>query len=645
MKSPEARKKVEAHFEKWIQDGCLSRSDFIGLLKMLGLRNTDAEELMRVLDPECHERLPYKNFLDFIFGSTEQSEVSTTKVAPTTETTEQAAPQTETSEQAASPTTDAISTSATDALNAALKDSASTTDALNAALMEALNAAPVLSEAVNLEGSQSEKASAPACIPAANQCSQCGVQGDVFRDPLDPTDLDLYCEKCWIESYSNSPHEAPDLSGLTDKLVIVHPIKIWRERELSQKWMQAPLANWPPYASPTRPVKEAQAVACPSGNPEDMEKKPGQSWIDLKVRVIPDLVGRHARDCTRSGRPCRREVLAGRYRIDAMCGTGHFTRAFRGTDLINSTPVCIKRHNGLTIETLTDMMALSQRLEAVDPAMDFFPRLVDQFFDMSGYTVEAMLDGSNCLELGLENPDFFKKMTNLRHVAKGGLKGLQLLSVAGIVHCDLKPDNIMWTEASTPEGDPLVRIVDFGCARLDSRCEDGRNWSLKEGGAGHLGKWAPEMALRLPITAKADVWGLAVSLLELHSGRTMWSNDDDTIEAILAQALGLLNARNGLPSELLRRSPLDITRLYSPAPAHFPCCRMSGTNKLEEMRPAVWGLGQVLGHSTHWDEEKSNLADFVVKAMEMDPQKRPSAAEMMSHAFIENAAKKPDETT
>ena len=39
------------------------------------------------------------------------------------------------------------------------------------------------------------------------------------------------------------------------------------------------------------------------------------------------------------------------------------------------------------------------------------------------------------------------------------------------------------------------------------------------GRAGHIGKWAPEMMLRLPITDKADVWGSGVALLELYSGR------------------------------------------------------------------------------------------------------------------------------
>ena len=51
-----------------------------------------------------------------------------------------------------------------------------------------------------------------------------------------------------------------------------------------------------------------------------------------------------------------------------------------------------------------------------------------------------------------------------------------------------------------------MKIVDFGCARLD---QEKSNWALAEGGAGHLGKWSPEMNLRLPIGHRSDVWGTA----------------------------------------------------------------------------------------------------------------------------------------
>jgi len=631
MTVTDPRKKVEATFEKWIpdEDGCLVRSDFIDMLIMLGLCRKAAEELLNVLDPKSRDRLPYKEFLDFIFLPAEQPEAHSAKVESNVEPTKKVS-----DDGKVSPPKDlnkdpspGLSDSQTTKASEGAETIASTSDG-----------AP--SSDTTVDSSKTAESMKPVVDPETfKQCSQCLVKGaDVFQDCVW---LENYCPRCW-ELYCENPEETvSNPGGLPEKLVTVFPGKIWNQSNLSRRWMQMPIPGWPPYASPTPAVKDAQAVACPpSGDPADIPPNPGQNWVDVRVRVIPNLIGTHARECTRNDRPRLREVLSGRYQVEGTCGAGHFTRAFRATDLITKKTVCVKRHNSLTVEILTDMMAIGQRLQKVDPDSEFFPRLVDQFFDMSGYTVEEIIEGKNCLDMRRENPRFFMKMSNLRHVAKGSLNGLALLAQAGIVHADLKPDNIMWSQPSTPDGDPVVRIVDFGCARLDSRNENGRNWALSEGGAGHLGKWAPEMALRIPITAKADIWGLAVSLLELHSGRAMWCDEDDTIEDILAQALGLLNARDGLPQGLLRRSPVDITRLYSPAPAHFPCRRITddADPQLEEMRPAAWGLAQILG--PQWNDLKSSLSDFVIKAMEMDPEKRPSAQALLKHHFIIGPADK-----
>eukprot|EP00928_Gymnodinium_smaydae_P028837 TRINITY_DN21893_c0_g1_i2.p1 TRINITY_DN21893_c0_g1~~TRINITY_DN21893_c0_g1_i2.p1 ORF type:complete len:304 (-),score=47.68 TRINITY_DN21893_c0_g1_i2:129-911(-) len=258
---------------------------------------------------------------------------------------------------------------------------------------------------------------------------------------------------------------------------------------------------------------------------------------------------------------------------------------------------------------------------------------------MSGYTVETFIEGQNCLDVMRSDANHFGKADNLRIVAQGVLQGLALLAKAGVVHADVKADNILWTESQSPGASPRVRLVDFGCARLDRACENGRNWSLAEGGAGHLGKWAPEMILRLPITDRADVWGLGVVLLELHCGRFLWCCEEDSVEVVLAQVLGLIDARDGLPADLLRRSPLDITRLYTPGSQHFPVRRVHGSGGLlEEFRPVAWGLTALLGEKIEeppWDA----FAETVLAALTVDHDRRPSAEELLLQRFCADTSK------
>jgi len=222
------------------------------------------------------------------------------------------------------------------------------------------------------------------------------------------------------------------------------------------------------------------------------------------------------------------------------------------------------------------------------------------------------------------------------------------LAQAGVVHNDVKPDNLIWTDfgsvshvsntGGADEGagcglaiavvpNAKVRIVDFGCARLDSWEDNGRNWSLAEGGAGHLGKWSPEMTLRLHITHKNDVWGLAISLCELHSSRAVWRSEADTAEVVLAQCLGLCGHMEGMPLSLLRRSPLDITQLYTPGPSFFPVRRLTdGT--LEALRPCKYGLDQVLGKGWHTGP-KSEFGKLLNAMLVADPECRPSASVLL----------------
>lgn len=449
-------------------------------------------------------------------------------------------------------------------------------------------------------------------------CHQCGVEkSDVVRLFVDSSDLQRYCERCWMEYYGT------DQRPINNQLVPVEPGEAWADDKLAQEWAAKPIVGWPP----SHFGLQAQTFHKSDGENE--------IWSNVAVRVRREIVGAHAREYNNLDRPVRDEVLRRRYKCGPVVGEGHFTKAFLAEDLKEGGFVCIKRHRNLSMDALTDFLVLGTRLREVDEDGAFFPRLVDAFYDIVGFTVETLLEGVNCLAVMTEKPGFFGDLRNLRVVAKDGLRGLEKLERAGIVHNDVKADNLMWLGSREP-GDVRnqVRIVDFGCARLDCREEPkGRNWALGEGGAGHLGKWSPEMTLRLAIDHKGDVWGFAVCLCELHCHRNAWRSEVDTAEVILAQGLGLANQQDGLPTAMMKRSGLDIRLLYTPQPKHFPL-RRSVMGKLEVLRPQSWGLDQILGEN--WQRtEKTALGELLTAAFVIDPVERPPASELLKMKFLQ----------
>jgi serine/threonine protein kinase len=115
----------------------------------------------------------------------------------------------------------------------------------------------------------------------------------------------------------------------------------------------------------------------------------------------------------------------------------------------------------------------------------------------------------------------------------------------GVVHLDLKPENLLVVRGSTP---PEIRITDFGVAVLLG----GGHHSVAGGTPGYT---APEIFQGGPPTPAADVWSLGVLLLELTTGRP------DGDPSALPGPLGPV-ARDCLAADPRRRPPAARVAAY-----------------------------------------------------------------------------------
>ncbi|KVH94855.1 putative receptor protein kinase ZmPK1 [Cynara cardunculus var. scolymus] len=98
------------------------------------------------------------------------------------------------------------------------------------------------------------------------------------------------------------------------------------------------------------------------------------------------------------------------------------------------------------------------------------------------------------------------------NVAIGIAKGLAYLHhecLEWVIHCDVKPENILLDAAFEP------KIADFGLAKLSERGGQNSKFTKIRGTKGYM---APEWAHNLPITAKVDVYGYGVVVLEMVKG-------------------------------------------------------------------------------------------------------------------------------
>ena len=115
-------------------------------------------------------------------------------------------------------------------------------------------------------------------------------------------------------------------------------------------------------------------------------------------------------------------------------------------------------------------------------------------------------------------------------LARPILDGVEHAHGRGVVHRDLKPDNVIVTAAG-PANDPYdrVKLLDFGLVKLldDAAALIGGDRLTRTGIAfGTPAYMAPESALGRPVDGRADLYAIGVMLFEMLVGRLPFIGDD-----------------------------------------------------------------------------------------------------------------------
>ena len=99
--------------------------------------------------------------------------------------------------------------------------------------------------------------------------------------------------------------------------------------------------------------------------------------------------------------------------------------------------------------------------------------------------------------------------------------GLGAAHEVGVIHRDLKPDNVI--VVPTQDGAELVKLLDFGVAKLVNRDDEDVGFQTAAGSViGTPAYMSPEQAGGMPVDARSDIYSRGAIMYELFCGQPMF---------------------------------------------------------------------------------------------------------------------------
>jgi eukaryotic-like serine/threonine-protein kinase len=261
----------------------------------------------------------------------------------------------------------------------------------------------------------------------------------------------------------------------------------------------------------------AKITRLPYGDDDNDGGAPGSAKItrlpelDLKRDLRPDVPGM-SESPVKTG-----EILAGKYRVERVLGTGAMGVVVAATHLGLGQLVALKfmRTSHAATKEQTERF-LREAKVAVKLRSQHAARVLDVGVLDTGapYLVMELLEGRDLASLVESGATIAvaDAVEYLLHVCEA----MGEAHASGIVHRDLKPANLFLT--TDTGGAPCVKVLDFGVSKLT-----GAEMALT-GTVQALGSplyMSPEqMQAARDVDGRSDIWSLGIVLFELLGGRT-----------------------------------------------------------------------------------------------------------------------------
>jgi len=335
--------------------------------------------------------------------------------------------------------------------------------------------------------------------------------------------------------------------------------------------------------------------------------------------------------------PQHGQILAGKYKIDELLGSATTSDAYKCVDISREETdqdahVCLKIFKRGKFDQSLDEVRILQYINSncVDPDEKNVLRLVDFFYAEDRMCIVTELLRVNIYELGdaIYNAGDIPYFVypRMKRIAKQILQALEYIHSLGLIHCDVKPENIVIKSYSKC----IVKLIDFGGSLF--------NTSRYSSYIQSRSYRAPEVIVGCPYDGRIDIWSLGTVIAEMHTNSVLFSNT--SVPTMLARIIDVLGP---FPENVIDRGT-NTRDLFTPGPDRRVCSFASHHNALDEYGDEY---GEIIPqHKTSLEAclgtdvsngEDTQFTEFVRYLLNLDQGKRPTATEALQHSWLQDA--------
>lgn len=302
-----------------------------------------------------------------------------------------------------------------------------------------------------------------------------------------------------------------------------------------------------------------------------------------------------------------------RYEILEVIGKGSFGQVIKALDHKTGQHIAIKiirNKKRFHQQALIEVKILEHlRMKDVNSSHNVI-HMLEYFYFRNHLCITFELMSLNLYELIKKNNYQGFSLSLIRRFANSLISCLRLLYREDIIHCDLKPENVLLKQ----RGSSSIKVIDFGSSCYSHQ----RVYTYLQSRFYR----SPEVILGLPYGTPIDMWSLGCILAELYTGHPLFPGENEVEQlACIMEVLGLP------PDHIINHA--SRRRLFFD-PKGSPRCVTNSKGKKRWVGSINLGLALRCTDAL--------FVDFISRCLEWDPDKRMTPNEAMRHEWLNSSS-------